>query len=261
MKHDFISEAQANYLNELKKSLLDGEFLVTLDFSENYTFQVQNAIQAAHWSKTQATLHVYVIYYRKNNIVHHVNFVVFSENPNHDATGVHLYNSRMIEYLKKKFGRRNVKKINYFSDGAGSQYKNKYNFLNLLLHEKDFGIKAEWHFFATSHGKGACDGIGGSVKRLAFRATLQDKTITTVQKLYQWAQDYFKKIDFDIVTINEYNEHENEKLKGRFSKVQTVDGTRSFHCYKVHDKNSLECKIFSKCSKSTVIKVIKEKSK
>ncbi|KAJ8943495.1 hypothetical protein NQ318_016275 [Aromia moschata] len=33
--------------------------------------------------------------------------------------------------------------------------------LNLLYHEEDFGIKAEWNFFATAHGKGACDGIGG----------------------------------------------------------------------------------------------------
>ena len=40
-------------------------------------------------------------------------------------------------------------------------------FLNSCLHKADFGITAEWHFSATSHGKGACDGLGGSVKRLA----------------------------------------------------------------------------------------------
>ena len=45
--------------------------------------------------------------------------------------------------------------------------------LNLCNHESDFGMPAEWHFFATSHGKGPCDGIGGTVKRLATRASLQ----------------------------------------------------------------------------------------
>lgn len=51
--------------------------------------------------------------------------------------------------------------IYYFSDGAASQYKNKVNLLNLCMHDADFNIKAEWHFFATSHGESTCDGIGG----------------------------------------------------------------------------------------------------
>ena len=32
------------------------------------------------------------------------------------------------------------------------------------MHKIDFGMKAEWHFFATSHGKNGknvCDGFGG----------------------------------------------------------------------------------------------------
>jgi len=45
--------------------------------------------------------------------------------------------------------------------------------LNTKTDANDFGIKAEWHFSATAHGKGACNGLGGSVKRLAARASLQ----------------------------------------------------------------------------------------
>ena len=37
----------------------------------------------------------------------------------------------------------------------------------------DFGIEASWNFFATSHGKSPCDGIGGTVKRVTGRASLQ----------------------------------------------------------------------------------------
>ena len=37
--------------------------------------------------------------------------------------------------------------MTYFSDGAGSQYMNRKNFLNLCHHKEDFGIVAEWHFF------------------------------------------------------------------------------------------------------------------
>ena len=40
----------------------------------------------------------------------------------------------------------------YFSDGSGAQYKNWNNFDSLVRHKEDFGIDAEWHFFATSYG-------------------------------------------------------------------------------------------------------------
>jgi len=54
-----------------------------------------------------------------------------------------------------------------------SQYKNYKNFSNLCYHEQDFGIKVEWNFFATSHGKSAGDGIGGTVNREAAKKSLQ----------------------------------------------------------------------------------------
>ncbi len=60
--------------------------------------------------------------------------------------------------------------------------------MNLCNHEKDFDVKAEWHFSATSHGKGACDGVGGTVKRLAARASLQrpyDEQIITPIELFE----------------------------------------------------------------------------
>ena len=58
-------------------------------------------------------------------------------------------------------------KITYFSDGCAAQYKNCKNLINLCYHKEDFGIPAEWHFFATSHGKDPCDGVKGTVKREA----------------------------------------------------------------------------------------------
>ena len=68
----------------------------------------------------------------------------------------------MVEFLKERLP--NVTEINYVSDGCGGQYKNFKNFFNLFSHKVDFSIKAEWIFFATSHGKSPCDGIGAVVK-------------------------------------------------------------------------------------------------
>ena len=45
--------------------------------------------------------------------------------------------------------------------------------------------------FATSHGKGPCDAIGGTLKRMATRASLakeREHPIKNVKELYDWAQ-------------------------------------------------------------------------
>ena len=34
-------------------------------------------------------------------------------------------------------------------------------------------MNAEWIFFATSHGKSPCDGVGGFVKRYVAKRSLQ----------------------------------------------------------------------------------------
>jgi hypothetical protein len=72
----------------------------------------------------------------------------------------------------------------YFSDDASAQYKTKNNFINLCYHSTDFGMNAEWHFFATSHGKGQCDGVGGTIKCLAAYSSLQHHQILTPAQLY-----------------------------------------------------------------------------
>ena len=77
-----------------------------------------------------------------------------------------------------------------FYFGSGAQYKNVKNFTNLLLHEQDFDLKSEWHFFATSHGKNASDGVGGTIKRLAAHASLQrpnSNQIPTPLQLFEFA--------------------------------------------------------------------------
>lgn len=59
LKHDFISKAQADFLDNLKEKLIEGELIVTMDFSENHSLEVQDTIQSQHWNKIQVTLHVY----------------------------------------------------------------------------------------------------------------------------------------------------------------------------------------------------------
>jgi hypothetical protein len=66
-----------------------------------------------------------------------------------------------------------LKKNVYYSDGSAAQYKNRKNLLNITFHNEDFGMPAEWHFFATSHGKSTSDGVGDTLKTIAAKASLQ----------------------------------------------------------------------------------------
>ena len=124
-------------------------------------------------------------------------------------------------------------KIIYFSDGAASQYKNRKNFINLCYHYDDFGVAAEWHFSATSHGKGACDGLGGTLKQLAARASLQrlqDDQVTTPLELYEWAKKHniIPQMTFCFCSTEEY-ETEKAILRERFENSQIITGTRKLH--------------------------------
>ncbi|KAJ8940674.1 hypothetical protein NQ318_017723, partial [Aromia moschata] len=76
------------------------------------------------------------------------------------------------------------------------------------------GIPAQWHFFATAHGKGPCDGIGGTIKRHAPRASLQlavDKQITTSYELYAWASapENLSNIEVKFSSEEDYNQAVN----------------------------------------------------
>ncbi|KAL5491531.1 hypothetical protein EMCRGX_G016833 [Ephydatia muelleri] len=204
-KHDFIAKEQAAFLVE-KSSLQEGEIVVLGDFAENYSFVIQDAVQGFHWNNTQATIHPFVAYYYDavRGEVCFLNFVIISDSLTHDSVAVHCFVKKLLTFLVTKL---TVKKVYYFSDGAASQYKNKKNFVNLAFHNRDFkNIEAEWHFFATAHGKGPCDGLGGTVKREAVSTSLKrplEGQIQTPQELSEWAKDAIPSVTFEFVDKKE----------------------------------------------------------
>ena len=108
---------------------------------------------------------------QKKKILKCLSFCIISDCVRHDTKTVHAFTCKVISYIKDNL--HAITKVLYFSDGAASQYKNFKNFVNLCYHEINCGIQAQWHFFATSHGKSPCDGIGGTTKRLVAREILQ----------------------------------------------------------------------------------------
>ena len=148
----------------------------------------------------------------------------------HDTPFVYQVQSEVVQYLKKELP--HVIDIEYFSDGCAGQYKNFKNILNLCHHVTDFGTTARWSFFATSHGKSACDGIGGAAKRLVARAIESAKTVGQPNivngKMFEYCKSDIKGIKF-IKVLKEDIAPVRQMLSTRFESVKTISGTRSFH--------------------------------
>ena len=136
------------------------------------SYVIQDEVQSFHWENKRAILHPFVAYHRlADGTIEHSNICVVNDTREHTTTTVYAFLNVIIPYLRTQFPE--MKRIHYFTDGCAGQYKNKSNFINLCHHEEDFGLEGEWNFFATSHRKSACDGIGGTVKRLLTKASLQ----------------------------------------------------------------------------------------
>lgn len=236
---------------------MKNECIVICDFSENYAFIIQNSVQGIHWNNDQATVHPFSIYYRDNQDELKVkSFVSISECLHHNTVAVHLFQKQLVKFIKTNL--KGVNKIIYFSDGASAQYKNKKNFINISHHLQDFELAAEWHFFPTSHGKGPCDGIGGTLKRLAARASLQrvNNPIRTPKELFTWATEALPNITCRYSTNDDYDEEE-KKLSARFQKATTIKGTLQYHCMIPISLQILEAKKFSLDANKTVVKIFK----
>jgi len=160
--HSYIAKAQATYLRHRKDTLESNERLILADFAENYHFIIQDEIQSCHWSKESCTLHPICVYIPCNDVIQPLSLCFISDDLEHDTAFVYYLQSILCNYLQASYP--HLIKVEYFSDGCTAQYKNYKNLLNLFFHKSDFGLDATWSFFATSHGKSPCDGIGGVVK-------------------------------------------------------------------------------------------------
>ena len=68
-----------------------------------------------------------------------------------------------------------------WTDGpTTSEFKNRYMMKLLQISSKKYGCRFTWKYFATSHGKGIVDGIGGRAKSIVRTEVMSKKTQRTV---------------------------------------------------------------------------------
>jgi len=214
---------------------------------------LQDEAQGFQWNNSQATVYPFMVYYMESGMFYQLSYVTY-HSVFTTTQLLFLYFKSLIEFLLTKVS---PQKILYFSDGAAAQYKKRKNFLNLCHHKVDFGIDAEWHFFATSHGKGPCDGLGGTVKRLAARASLQrpyDHQTMTPMQLYEWASENIPAVSFSYCMTEDYKVAE-AFLHDRFQMSRTIPGTQKLHCFIPISKSTISTKVYSNSDTQKVERV------
>ena len=230
--HSFIAKSQAQHLKNRKESINFDTAIILVDFSENYSFAVQDEVQGFHWNKDQCTLHPVVGYVRDvDESLKVISFCFLSEDLNHDTGFVYAVQQLLTSYIKENFP--SIKRFEYFSDGCSGQYKNYKNFFNLTYHVQDFGLNASWSFFATSHGKSPCDGVGGMVKRALTQASLKRPTanqILSTEAAYEFCSNQVRNVNFFLISKDAL-QYTRDHLQRRYALASTVPGTRSFHYF------------------------------
>ena len=98
---------QSVYLRTQKENLqqwssLSFNKIILLDFAENYSLVMQDAVQGFHWENRQATLHPLVVYHASpNNILEYLNTCVVSDHKLHNQSAVHAFLASALAFVKK----------------------------------------------------------------------------------------------------------------------------------------------------------------
>ena len=238
LPHVYVSKEQSNYFKSKKMNLKANEALVVLDFSENYKYVIQDDIQARFYFQEAVTIHPVVIYIKSGNETTNVNLCFMSEDLRHDVPMVKVFIDKILSFIKQNYP--GIEDVEFFSDGCGAQYKNAEIFAYLPECQNKFKISLSWNFFATSHGKTSCDGLGGCIKRQAALESLRRPyadQIINIERLLNFCKENIKDITCHLVTIEEI-----ENIRVSYNKVaKTIPGTRQFHQFVPH-KNIIKCK-------------------
>jgi len=159
--HTYVKRTQAAEFQQQKESTNSdlSKIVIQIDFAENYSTVKKDEIQSAYWATNQITVFTCCAWAKTKMY----SLAIISDYLSHDKYAVAVFLNMLLAYFRTEID--NFDKVVLFSDGATSQFKQKY-ILDYMTHFEN--LKAvTWNFFATSHGKGAVDGVGGVLKRLA----------------------------------------------------------------------------------------------
>jgi len=232
--HAFVKMKQSQSFESAKANVCNETAEIQVDFFRELCFEQQQEIQSAHWSTSQATVFTAYVWLPDK---HGMSVAIVSDYLEHDKYAVHTFLSCLLNTVKSKHPL--LKEIQFFSYGAGSHFKQKFLFVNLTFLQEEFSVKPSWHFFATSHGKGVVDGIGGTVNCLVWKESMAGKVIQSAEEMARVADEKSSKINVVFISATVIEER-CSMLDDRWKDILPLPNTHSVHCVSTVKKYVVE---------------------
>ncbi|GBO20181.1 hypothetical protein AVEN_195401-1 [Araneus ventricosus] len=220
---------QQTTMNGIKKTLTSNDVLIHADFSENYVCKYGREVQSSHFggSKQQITLHTVVVYHLSPDTLELkvTSYCSLSDSLRHDPSAICAHLKPIIMEIKRS--QPSLKTAHIFTDSPVTQYRNRKMFyLIATFLAPELGVDAlNWHYTESGHGKGAPDGVGGCLKRIANSLVGRGKDMNNFNRLTDELAANSKKIN--VIKIAAQSIESVDKLLPK--KLKAFKGTMCIH--------------------------------
>ncbi|CAF3102305.1 unnamed protein product [Rotaria sp. Silwood2] len=238
LNHVFIKRQQSKFFEQMKDNSDDKSIVIQVDYADNFAIEEQDAIQSAHWSTKTISIFTAHAWCGPLNF----SFALPSNNVTHNKYCTNTCLDYIISEVKQYLP--DLKRIMFFSDGAASQFKQRFLFRNLTRLSIDYNLCLSWSFFATSHGKGVVDGIGGIIKRIVWKEIMTKKQCKTASDFVLLAKSKTNTIILHEITQAAIDASE-QKLQQIFNDTKSVRDTQKLHHVTVVGEDIIECRLYS----------------
>ena len=140
-----IKQIQSTAFTEDKKR--SDCHVLQCDFTMAYSYGYQNEFQSSLWSQKCINLFTAALC-SKSQVCQP--FLIITDSQDKGKNSVFPFINDLTDYIQFEKGGMLI----IYTDGASSEFKNRYIVKLVSMLSKNFQCKVSWKYFATSHGKG-----------------------------------------------------------------------------------------------------------
>lgn len=239
--HVFVKRKQSNFFEHIKENADGGTVVCQVDYSENFTLHEQDQIQLSYWSNRQISLFTAYAWMGGSGGEGY-SFGLVANSTKHDKYSV----ITCLEVLIRQIADINpdIDQIIFFSDGAASQFKNRFLVQHLSTLADTSGLDLSWNYFASSHGKGLVDSIGGTLKRIVWLQILAGTRCRSASDFVRICRDKTKTIIVELIQQAQFDVTEG-RLERTFRNLVGVPDIRRQHHINILHKDVIEYALYS----------------
>ncbi|XP_063222491.1 uncharacterized protein LOC134531000 isoform X3 [Bacillus rossius redtenbacheri] len=211
--------------DEFEKDKANGtKRVLEVDFAMSFSCEYQNEIQSALWSRASVVLFTAAVFCNGNCKT----YILCSDTNNKDKDTVFVFlDFFYTEILKENSA---ISEEIIWSDGPSSEFKNKFMVKTLEILNQKHNRTFTWKYFATSHGKGVVDGVGGNIKRLVRMKMMTQGEGCTIQSAKDFAEVAAQLDTKSHLWYIEEDHIRNEILsQNPWRNVPSIPGIKEFH--------------------------------